>query len=122
MTKYFSLEEISDFYDQKYHCLEEHEVFIVKALNYFEDTEAEEMRPMLVNYNWPQIKHFHRPSETRWRNSGDRVKTLTNDLVSIIIETRRYLYEENRNCMVSAAFDTLESGKLILSSRIWLKN
>ncbi|MEK7513508.1 MAG: nucleotidyl transferase AbiEii/AbiGii toxin family protein [Patescibacteria group bacterium] len=58
LTKYFSLEEISDFYDQKYHCLEEHEVFIVKALNYFEDTEAEEMRPMLVNYNWPQIKHF----------------------------------------------------------------
>ena len=37
---------------------------------------------------------------------------MTNDLVSIIIETRRYLYEENRNCMVSAAFDTLEKRQI----------
>lgn len=58
LTKYFSLSDIADFYDQKYHCLEDHKIFIAKALNYFEDTEAEEMRPMLVDYNWLQIKHF----------------------------------------------------------------
>ena len=58
LTKYFNLAEIADFYDKKYHCLEEHKVFISKALNYFEDTEAEEMRPMLADYNWLQIKHF----------------------------------------------------------------
>lgn len=58
LTKYFNLEEIADYYDQKYHCLEEHKIFISKGLGYFEDAESETMRPMLAPYDWTEIKRF----------------------------------------------------------------
>jgi predicted nucleotidyltransferase component of viral defense system len=58
LTKHFSLEEVGDFYDQKYGDFEEHKHFILKGLNYFEDADSEEMRPMLVEWNWDHIKHF----------------------------------------------------------------
>lgn len=58
LTKHFSLQEIGDYYDQKYHCLEEHKVFISKGLGYFEDAESETMRPMLVSYDWGEVKRF----------------------------------------------------------------
>lgn len=58
LTKYFSLEEIGEFYEQKYGNFTEHRYFILKGLHYFEDANSEEMRPMLVEYNWSHVKHF----------------------------------------------------------------
>ena len=58
LTKHFSLDEIGEFYEQKYGNFTEHQHFILKGMHYFEDADSEEMRPMLVDYNWQHIKHF----------------------------------------------------------------
>ncbi len=58
LTKHFSLEEVGEFYEQKYGDFATHQHFILKGLHYFEDAESEEMRPMLVDWNWTHIKHF----------------------------------------------------------------
>ena len=56
LAKHFSLEQMLDFYDQKYKCLEEHLYSIVKALGYFEAAEIQDIPGMLVDVKWDEIK------------------------------------------------------------------
>ncbi len=58
LTRTFSLREMLDFYEQKYHCLEEHLHFILRGLNYFEDAEPEKMRPLFKDVDWDEVKQY----------------------------------------------------------------
>lgn len=59
LAKEFSLVEMLAFYQQKYACLDEHLYTILRALQYFEDADAESAMPnMLIDVNWQKVKQF----------------------------------------------------------------
>lgn len=58
LAKEFSLEEMFNFYNQKYGCLDDHIYNIVKSLTYFEDAERNEMPRMIVNVSWDEVKNY----------------------------------------------------------------
>ncbi len=64
LTKEFSLEQMFKFYDQKYHCLDDHLFHIIKSLNYFADADSiEDKTPKMLERipwekTWMQIKDF----------------------------------------------------------------
>jgi hypothetical protein len=53
-----SLEQMLDFYDQKYASLEQNVFGIIKSLNYFDDAENTEMPRMIAPISWPEVKKF----------------------------------------------------------------
>jgi hypothetical protein len=53
-----SLEQMLDFYDQKYALLEQNVFGIIKSLNYFDDAENTEMPRMIVPISWLEVKRF----------------------------------------------------------------
>jgi hypothetical protein len=53
-----SLEQMLDFYDQKYALLEQNVFGIIKSLNYFDDAENTEMPRMIVPISWAEVKRF----------------------------------------------------------------
>jgi hypothetical protein len=53
-----SLEEILDWYQEKYRGLEINLIHFVKALTYFNDAEDDPMPPMLVRASWSEVKRF----------------------------------------------------------------
>lgn len=58
LTKDFTLEEMLEFYSQKYHCLDDHLYSIIRSLNYFSDAEEEEIPTMLKPIDWQEVKKF----------------------------------------------------------------
>ena len=59
LAKEFSLSEMLEFYQQKYACLDEHLYTILRALQYFEDADAEVAMPnMLIEVDWQTVKQF----------------------------------------------------------------
>lgn len=54
----FSLETMLEFYDQKYHCLEDRLYHILKGMDYFVSADIEEEPKMLIPVNWSEVKHF----------------------------------------------------------------
>ncbi|OGM33748.1 hypothetical protein A3D00_04095 [Candidatus Woesebacteria bacterium RIFCSPHIGHO2_02_FULL_38_9] len=59
LTKKYSVDEMLNFYDNKYGVLEEHLYSIIRALNYFDDAEKEVAMPkMLVDVSWDEVKSF----------------------------------------------------------------
>jgi len=59
LAQEFSLDDMLKFYQQKYNCLDEHIYTIARALQYFEDAEAELAMPhMLTNVQWENVKQF----------------------------------------------------------------
>jgi hypothetical protein len=58
LSQKFKLSEMFKFYDQKYHCLEEHKYFILKGLNYFEDAEGEDLPKMLLAVDWEKVRGY----------------------------------------------------------------
>lgn len=58
LAKSFTLEQMMGFYDQKYHCLDDHLYNIIRSLNYFSDAEGEEIPTMLQPIVWKKIKEF----------------------------------------------------------------
>src|SRR3989344_3563172 len=60
LLREFSLDQVLDFYDQKYKCLESHLFPLIKSLNYFADAEHDEWEPqMLVAFDWEEIKKLN---------------------------------------------------------------
>lgn len=50
LTKDFTLEEMFEFYEKKYHCLDDHIYSLVKSLSYFTNAEHDTQMPhMLVD-------------------------------------------------------------------------
>ena len=58
LAKEFSLEEMLNFYNQKYECLDDHLYGIVKSLSYFEDAERNEMPRMIIDVSWDEVKNY----------------------------------------------------------------
>lgn len=59
LAQEFTLQEMLEFYQQKFTCLDEHIYTIVRALQYFEDAEAESAMPnMLIDIKWEDVKQF----------------------------------------------------------------
>lgn len=59
LAKEFSLEEMLEFYNQKYGNLKEHFYIIIRSLNYFADAEKEHANPkMLIPVSWDEVKTF----------------------------------------------------------------
>ncbi len=54
----FLLETMLEFYDQKYHCLEDHLYHILKGMDYFVSADIEEGPEMLTPVDWSEVKHF----------------------------------------------------------------
>jgi len=59
LAKEFSLDQMLEFYDQRYPDLDEKLLHLLKSLTYFEDAENDGWKPqMLVDFNWQEIKDF----------------------------------------------------------------
>jgi predicted nucleotidyltransferase component of viral defense system len=55
LLKKYSLEDLFDFYNKKYH---DGSIFLViKSLAYFDDADEEEMPNMCIPVNWGEIKN-----------------------------------------------------------------
>lgn len=54
LLKKYSLNEMLDFYKQKY--IDGSEFMVIKSLNYFEDADSEEMPIMFEKISWNEIK------------------------------------------------------------------
>lgn len=57
-TRFFTIEEMFDFYNRKYHNLKHNLFTLLKALQYFEDAEQSEMPIMIKKISWEKIKKF----------------------------------------------------------------
>ncbi len=53
-----SLDDCLDYYDGKYHLLDNHIYSIVRSLSYFAGAEKTEMPEMLKRVSWDEIKIF----------------------------------------------------------------
>lgn len=63
LAKTYSLDEMLEFYNQKYGDLEEKIYHIIRSLDYFIEAETEGPPKMLINISWEEImKFFHQES------------------------------------------------------------
>lgn len=58
LAKKFSLAKLFEYYQEKYHNLQERELMFKKALTYFDEADKDEMPNMLVPINWRQVKKW----------------------------------------------------------------
>lgn len=59
LTKEFSVEQMLEFYDHKYKCLDDHLYTIIKSLSYFAEADEDDYMPrMLVEVKWEEVKKF----------------------------------------------------------------
>jgi predicted nucleotidyltransferase component of viral defense system len=59
LAKDFSLDEMIEFYDQKYKVLSDHLYPIIRSLGYFADAEADEKQlHLLTDTPWQEVKEF----------------------------------------------------------------
>lgn len=71
LAKEFSLDEMLDFYNEKYGLLEERLYPLIKGLGYFADA-TDDMPRMVISVDWEEVKSFF-IKETR-RLASDRLK------------------------------------------------
>lgn len=60
LAKEFTIEEMLDFYDQKYGVLDDKLYMILKSLDYFVDADRQVMPEMLIPIDWKEIKEYFR--------------------------------------------------------------
>ncbi len=67
LAREFSMDQMLEFYDQKYEVLREHLYLLVRSLNYFDDAEKEEeeMPRMIKKVLWNDVKEFFRQEVKR---------------------------------------------------------
>ncbi len=58
LSKRYTLEEMLEFYNQKYGILEDKLYHILKGMNYFTEADLDSMPQMLVEADWGNIKDF----------------------------------------------------------------
>lgn len=58
LSKEFALEEMFDFYNQKFGDLDNKIYHFVKSLNYFADADIDKMPNMLLPVDWDNVKTF----------------------------------------------------------------
>lgn len=61
LSKTYSLDEMLDFYNQKFGDLEDKYYYLVRSFDYFADAEEDVNPQMLVDVSWDAVKeYFHR--------------------------------------------------------------
>lgn len=58
LTQKYGIDQMFEYYNQKYGSLEDRELMIRKALVYFREADEDEMPRMLVPINWEEIKVY----------------------------------------------------------------
>lgn len=53
-----SFDAMFNFYDQKYHALENNMFSLVRAMNYFDEADETDMPEMLIPLSWEEVKKF----------------------------------------------------------------
>ncbi|MEK9179433.1 MAG: nucleotidyl transferase AbiEii/AbiGii toxin family protein [Patescibacteria group bacterium] len=56
--KCFSIQQMFEYYDKKYHSLEVNRVTLLKALQYFDDADNSGMPVMVEKIKWDTVKRF----------------------------------------------------------------
>lgn len=70
LTKFYKLEEMLDFYNQKYKMLDSRLYSILRGLDYFEDAENLSEAPnMIQKVEWEKVKTFFRSEALRLRQT-----------------------------------------------------
>ena len=65
LAQEFSMDEVFDFYDQKYGLTKERTYLILKSLDYFVSADNNAMPRMLVDVDWEKVKDFFRKETPR---------------------------------------------------------
>jgi len=65
LAKEFSLNQVFDFYEQKYGNLEEKMYHLIKGVSYFEDAETEKQPEMFIATEWDKVKEFFQQEAIR---------------------------------------------------------
>ena len=58
LAKKYSFEEMFEFYEKKYHLLDQNRMTILKSLNYFFDADESEMPVMIEKIQWEDVKSY----------------------------------------------------------------
>jgi hypothetical protein len=68
----FSLEEILEFYNQKYGLLEKNYYLILRSIGYIEDAEDrdDQMPRMIIDVDWNEVKQFFTRESIRLSKKG----------------------------------------------------
>ena len=71
LAKKYSLEEMLNFYNLKYQCLQDHLYSIIRSLNYFADADSSDERPlkMLIDVSWEEVKEYFKKEVVRLAKS-----------------------------------------------------
>lgn len=64
IAKTYKLEEILEFYDEKFKVLEVNRLHIIKSLAYFVDAH-DDMPQMIKSLNWDEVEHFFESEAVR---------------------------------------------------------
>lgn len=65
LSKKYSLDEILEFYNQKYGDLEDKTYHLIRSLDYFEDAEVDNLPKMLIPISWEEVKEFFHKESMR---------------------------------------------------------
>lgn len=65
LSKTFSLDDMLNFYNQKYLDLDEKMYHIIRSLDYFNDAEIDPMPNMLIETSWTQVKKYFQDESKR---------------------------------------------------------
>jgi hypothetical protein len=58
LSKTFTLDQMLEFYNQKYSSLNDHLYSILRSLSYFEDADQDETPNMIIPIEWEEVKQF----------------------------------------------------------------
>lgn len=64
-NKLFTMEEMFELYEKKYHLLSQNKLTLLKSLQFFEDADRSEMPQMIEKVSWNDIKKFFRKEVLR---------------------------------------------------------
>lgn len=65
LAKTYSLDEMLEFYNQKYGDLEDKIYHLIRSFDYFADAEMEKLPKMLIDISWEEIKKFFHQESMR---------------------------------------------------------
>jgi len=73
LARDFSMEQMLDFYNQKYGVLEEHLYMIIRSLDYFAGAEDNDMPQMIERVSWKNVKKFFQKQAMRLAQENFRI-------------------------------------------------
>lgn len=71
LSKKYSLDEILEFYNQKYGDLEDKIYHLIRSFDYFQDAEVDDLPQMLIPISWEEVKEFFHKESMRLAKVND---------------------------------------------------